>query len=184
MEPQHTARTVMPVSARKNVRFLVARALCASLFAAALASGCGDRRSDFVGARVQDLCDESWPVCDTVAGCVLGAESYRAGRFPGTSRFVVRLAEPSIVRVSLFLEDARAAGEQTFITWYEDGCRARIREDLSGKTLFAEAERFGAVTREAELDGVGDHLVEIDSDAQAAYLVKVEVVSRRNTGTE
>lgn len=137
-----------------------------------------------MGARVQDLCDESWPVCDTVAGCVLGAESYRAGRFPGTARFVVRLAEPSTVRVSLFVEDAGAAGEQTFITWYEDGCRARVREELSGRTLFGEAERFGAVTREARLDGVGDHLVEIESDAQAQYLVKVDVVSRRGEGTD
>lgn len=142
-------------------------------------AGCGDRRSDFVGTRVEDVCDESWPVCDVVSGCILGSETYRSGRFPGTGRFVVRIAEPSVVKVSFFLEQVAAAGEQTVITWYEDACRARIRQEVSGRTFVGEAERFNAVAREAELNAEGDHLIEYESDAQADFLVKVDVTPKR-----
>ncbi len=142
--------------------------------------GCGDRKDAFLGARVEDRCDESWPVCDVVAGCVLGPESYREGNFPGEGRFIVRVAEPSIVKVSFFLEDATAAGEETVIVWNEDGCRGRVREAITGRTFLAEAERMDGVTREAQLNGVGDHLIEYASDAQARYVVKVDVVPKRN----
>ncbi|MBX5483326.1 MAG: hypothetical protein IRZ16_16010 [Myxococcaceae bacterium] len=142
-------------------------------------SGCGSRRSDFVQARVEDTCDESWPVCDTISGCILGAETYRSGRFPGEGRFAVRLAEPSEVTVSFFLEDVVSSGEQTSITFYEDGCRGRVREEIQGRTFVGEAERFTAVSRSARLTGVGDHLIEYASDAQADYLVKVDVVPVR-----
>lgn len=147
------------------------------------AMACGDRRSDFVGSRSLDGCDESWPICDKVAGCILGPESFRQGRLPGDGRFIVRISEPSIVRVSFFLEEVSAAGEQTVITWYEDGCRARIREEIGGRTFVGEAERFNGISREAQLNGVGDHLVEFESDAQARFLLKVDVTPKR-TATE
>lgn len=144
-----------------------------------LTSACGDRRSDFLGARVEDQCDENWPVCDRIAGCILGAESYRTGQFPGTGRFAVRIEEPSTVRVSFFLENLGAAGEATVITWHEDACRARIREEISGRAFLEESQRFESVSREADLNGVGDHLIEYHSDAQAEYLVKVDVIPKR-----
>ena len=140
---------------------------------------CGGRKEAFVGARVEDRCDESWPVCDAVAGCVLGPESYREGNFPGEGRFIVRVEEPSTVKVSFFLEDATAAGEETVIVWYEDGCKGRVREAITGRTFLSEAERFDGVTREAQLNGVGDHLIEFSSDAQARYVLKVDVVPKR-----
>lgn len=160
----------------------LARAL--AVFALLAGAGCGDRRADFLQGRVEDACNEAWPVCDTVAGCILGPESYREGRFPGDARFIVRLAEPSIVRVSFFLEEVGAAGALTVITFHEDGCRARIREELGGRTFVGEAERFGFVGREAQLNGVGDHLISLESDAQARYLVKVDVTPVRVAGQE
>ena len=144
-----------------------------------LAAGCGDARGDFVQGRAQDSCDEAWPVCAEVAGCVLGNQSYRAGRFPGETRFAIHLEEPSLVRVSFFLEDVGAAGEETVITLYEDGCRARVREAISGRTFVGEAERNGVVYREATLTGAGDYLIELQSDAQARFLVKVDVTPTR-----
>lgn len=159
----------------------VAWALGASLL---LASACGSRRGDFVERRVEDTCDESWPVCDTVAGCILGAETYRTGRLPGEGRFAVRIAEPSVVTVSFFLENIGASGNMTAITFHEDGCRARIREEIQGRTFVGEAERFNGVSRSAELDGVGDHLIEYQSDAQADFLVKVDVVTKRSLSNE
>ncbi len=146
---------------------------------ASMAGGCGDVRSEFLSNRVQDTCDGSWPVCETVAGCVLGNQSYREGRFPGRTQFIVRVAEPSVVRVSFLLDEVSAAGEQTVITFHEDGCRARIREEISGRAFVGDAERQGQVSREATLHGVGDHLIQLESDAQARYLVKVDVEPTR-----
>ena len=171
------------MTSRSDVSF-VARLLGIGAFLLLATPGCGDRRSDFLGARVEDRCDESWPICDTVAGCILGHESYRSGRFPGHGRFIVRLAEPSLVRVSFFLENVGASGERTIITWHEEACRARIREEVSGRTFVGEAQRYESVSREAELDGVGDHLIEFESDAQAEYLVKVDVTPRRTANRD
>jgi hypothetical protein len=140
---------------------------------------CGDRRADFVGKRALTLCDESWPICDGIAGCILGDTSYREGHFPGEGRFIVRLAEPSVVRLSFLLEETLAAGEQTVLTWYEDGCRGRIRQEISGRNFVAESDRLDGFSREADLNAVGDHLIEFSSDTQARYVLKVDVLPKR-----
>jgi hypothetical protein len=54
-----------------------------------------------------------------------------------------------------------------------------VRESITGRTLTTEAEREGHVTRKADLAGVGDHLIEYESDSQARYLVKATVTPRR-----
>jgi hypothetical protein len=145
-----------------------------------LAVGCGGTRTDFIGSRAKDMCDAQWPVCSRVAGCILGAESYMEGRLPGRAQFIVQLQEASTVRVRLFLEDVLAAGEETVMTFHEEGCRARVRAPASGRTVLDFAEKVGEFSREAELTGVGDHLVELDSDLQARYVLKVEVEPLRN----
>jgi hypothetical protein len=129
---------------------------------------------------VKDACDAQWPVCSRVAGCILGAESYIEGRLPGQAQFIVQLKEASTVRVRMFLEDVVAAGEETVVTFHEEGCRARTREPATGRTVLDFAEKVGEFSREAELTGVGDHLVELESDLQARYVLKVEVEPLRN----
>jgi hypothetical protein len=143
-------------------------------------AGCGGGRGDYVGSRAKDVCDAEWPVCSRVAGCILGQESYTEGRLPGKGQFIVQLKEASTVRVRFFLEDVVAAGEETVITFHEEGCRARIRESVTGRTALDSAEKFGEFSREVELTGVGDHLVEFESDMQARYVLKVEVEPVRN----
>jgi hypothetical protein len=145
-----------------------------------VAAGCGGTRTDFIGSRAKDACDAEWPVCSRVAGCILGAESYMEGRLPGKAQFIVQLKEASTVRVRMFLEDVVAAGEETVMTFHEEGCRARIREPATGRTVLDFAEKVGEFSREAELTGVGDHLVEVESDLQARYVLKVEVEPLRN----
>jgi hypothetical protein len=145
-----------------------------------LGTGCGGGRADFIGSRAKDVCDAEWPVCSKVAGCILGEESYAEGRLPGKGQFIVQLPEASTVRVRLFLEDVVAAGEETVVTFHEEGCRARIRESVSGRTALDSAEKLGEFSREADLTGVGDHLVEFESDLQARYVLKVEVLPLRN----
>ena len=145
-----------------------------------LATGCGGGRSDFIGGRAKDVCDAQWPVCSKVAGCILGPESYTEGRLPGQGQLIVQLQEASTVRLHFFLEEAIAAGEETVVTFHEEGCRARTRQSVSGRTALDSAEKLGEFTREADLTGVGDHLVEFESDMQARYLLKVEVEPLRN----
>jgi len=145
-----------------------------------LGLGCGGSRADFIGSRVADTCDAAWPVCSTMAGCILGPESYAEGRFPGQGRFIVQVPEAATVRVRFFLEEVIAAGEETVVTFHEEGCRARIRQSVSGRTALDTVEKQGEFSREADLTGVGDHLIEFSSDMQARYVMKVEVVPQRN----
>lgn len=151
-----------------------------TVVALVLGAGCGGGRADFIGSRAKDVCDAEWPVCSKVAGCILGEESYTEGRLPGKGQFIVQLPEASTVRVRFFLEDVVAAGEETVVTFQEEGCRARIRESVSGRTALDSAEKLGEFSREADLTGVGDHLVEFESDMQARYVLKVEVLPLRN----
>ncbi|XXF79367.1 hypothetical protein P2318_06340 [Myxococcaceae bacterium GXIMD 01537] len=154
--------------------------LAGMLSVTAMVMGCGGGREDFIGERVKDACGSSWPVCGEMAGCILGDESYTQGRFPGRGSFIVQVPEAATVRVRFYLEDVLAAGEQTVVTVHEEGCRARTRQAVSGRTVAESMEKFGEFTRDVDVTGVGDHLVEFESDMQAGYVLKVEVMPKRN----
>ena len=154
--------------------------VAAGLFCAVFLGACGGSREDFIGPRVKDTCDAAWPVCSQVAGCILGTESYAEGRFPGRGRFIVQVPEASTIKVSFYLEEVSAAGEETVVLFHEDGCRSRIRQAADGRAVLDSMEKFSEFTREADLTGVGDHLIEFESDMQARYVVKVDVVPLRN----
>src|SRR3712207_1651899 len=104
MMDSHRGRGRMAGSSSGEVRMMTR--FSAGVLAAVLALGCGGSRADFIGGRVGDTCDAAWPVCGTLAGCILGPESYAEGRFPGQGRFIVQVPEASTVRVHFFLEDA------------------------------------------------------------------------------
>ncbi len=140
---------------------------------------CGNVTEQFIGTRVLDVCDGTWPVCDNTVGCLLGDRSYLTGRFPGKNRLAIRLVEPSKVTVSLLLTETQASGDQAVFNFYEDRCRARIRTEIAGKTFITENEQIGFVERSAELTGEGDHLIEFESDSKARYTAKVDVVPLR-----
>ena len=145
----------------------------------ALLVGCGGKREQFLGSRVLDACGEQWPVCDRIAGCLLGDSSYIEGRFPGTRLIGVQVFEPSTVRLSFQLENVGASGDETAISFFEDRCRSRTRIAVSGRSFVGENDTVGFVKRETELSGVGDHLIEFSSDARAQYLLKVDVTPTR-----
>ncbi len=54
-----------------------------------------------------------------------------------------------------------------------------MRVELTGRALTAENEQSGFVFRTAELSGVGDHLIEVESDSRTRYLMKVDVLPLR-----
>lgn len=160
----------------KSPAFLVA------LYAAVafLLCGCPDIKQQFVGSRVLDKCDVAWPVCDTISGCLLGDLSYIEGKFPDSSaKVAVQLFEPSEVTVSFFLENVAGSGEETAISFYEDRCRSRVRQTINGRSFVGEMEQNGVVKRSQTLQGAGDHLIEIESDARLSYLLKVDVLPLR-----
>lgn len=136
-------------------------------------------REQFIGTRIDDACDGEWNVCSTTVGCFLGDRSYIEGRFPGQNKVAIKVFEPSTVTVSFFLSETAGAGEETVLNFYEDRCRARVRIPVSGKTFVGESEKKGWVSREADLSGIGDHLIEVESDARTKYLMKIDVLPLR-----
>ena len=96
----------------------------------ALGTGCGGGRADFIGSR------GGGRVRCGVAGVQQGGplhprrgEPYTEGGCPGRGQFIVQLQEASHAgRVRFFLQDVVAAGEETVVTFNEEGCRARTRE--------------------------------------------------------
>ena len=74
---------------------------------------------------------------------------------------------------------SQGAKAETAIDFFEDGCRSRIRQTISGQAFVGEQEQLGYVVRSADLTGVGDHLINFESDAQAEYLFTIEVVPDR-----
>lgn len=151
----------------------------APLALAAVLAGCTSRRDEFISGRAQDACSGGWPVCSTVVGCLIGAQSYVEGRFPSTERFAITVPEPSSVYVSVFLENVTAAGEYAAVTWWEDSCRSSYREQVPGKDFVDETERLGYFERKDDLTGVGDHLIEVMSKGEADFAIKVDVIPTR-----
>jgi hypothetical protein len=150
------------------------------LLGALALSGCSNPKDEFIGARVLDACNQTWPVCGSIAGCLIGSQSYVEGGMPGKQQVVVQLSEPSVVRVRVFVEEISSQGNQTTIDFFEDGCRSRVQETVTGKQFADEARQMGEFTRAADLTGIGDHLIEFTSDAQAHYLLQVEVTPKQD----
>lgn len=166
--------SVSPSMVRNKVKLLPGL-----IAVAVLASGCGSVRDQFIGPRIDDACNGAWNVCATTVGCFVGDRSYVEGRFPGTNKVGIQLFEPSEVTVSLLLFETAGAGETTVINFHEESCGSRVRVELTGRALTAENEQSGFVFRTAELSGVGDHLIEVESDSRTRYLMKVDVLPLR-----
>src|SRR4051794_14551505 len=176
-----TERTIVPTTAKRArfMRRLLPHAVLA-VAVAVLLQGCIDEKGQFIFGRVADRCNTEWPICDTIAGCLLGDSSYIEGKFPTTGKVGVQLFEPSTVTVSFFLENVAGAGEETGIDFFEDRGRARVRVAIEGKTFVGESEQSGGVvTRHADLSGIGDHLIQYTSDARLKLLMKVDVLPLR-----
>ena len=137
--------------------------------------GCSSSRDDFIGARVLDACNGSWPVCNVTASCYIGNESYIQGRFPGNGKVIVRLDQPSEIKVSFYFDNLSAVGTLTSIVWYETGCTGSIRSDVDGQTVATESNQTGVYERSANLLENDEHLVSFQSDLEATYLMKVDV---------
>lgn len=153
--------------------------IAGSLAGLLLLTNCGaDPEGRFTDGRELTECRAAVPVCTTVAGCVLDQTNYAQGSFTqGTSRrFVVRTEGPAIIEVQVLFTNQQSPGVDTRVTWNESGCDDRTTEASGGTDVFAEAGADRVWTRRHQVTTAGDHLVELFSDAQANYLLGVNVL--------
>lgn len=144
----------------------------------ALAGCYTDAQDAFVGSRRDIRCEDSVPVCTTMASCVLDDDTFTRGSFAqgATRRVVVHTESAAEIEVSLYFVTQDSPGLDTAITWHEVGCRDRMEEASEGADVFAEAGESRVFTRRTRVTTAGDHLVEVFSDAQADYLLRVSVL--------
>lgn len=148
-------------------------------FVVVLAGCLGDAQSAFTADRVLEACNATIPVCTTTAACVLGEGNYAQGSFAqgATRRFIVRTTAEATVEVAVYFASESSPGVDTEIAWYEVGCRDRHSAASDGQDVFAEAGADRVWRRSQRLVTAGDHLVEVFSDAQADYLVRISLQS-------
>lgn len=147
--------------------------------------GCGaSTQAQFIGARIPDACGANWPVCSTFAGCRLDNGSYVQGKLPGARKLIVHSVGPAHLEVAMLVDDAQAQGQATAITVFEPGCGVQYRTAVDGKTFFAESQNQAGApfVRGWDLSAGGDHLVQLDSDATATYLLRVTVTEQNPQG--
>lgn len=168
-----SSRRMVPGSLRQRTRIRPPLAI-----ALLLASGCGSPKDAFIAGRALDPCGGSWPVCNTVVGCPLAAGSYAAGSLPTTVGYLVQTSGPATVAVHIYIDQVTAAGSQTLLTWFETGCSSRFQTQVTGADFVGESQQQGDFVRSQELAGAGDHLIQLQSDATAHYLIKVDVTPK------
>jgi len=129
----------------------------------------------FAGAREENICDSTIPVCNTTGGCVLDEDHYIKGVFPGNRRFIVRTKGEAILTVRLYFDMPRSPGADTNIYVYESGCVERFAFETAGRDIFRMAGPDQEFTWETRVYQEGDHLVEVNSDATSDFYLRVDI---------
>lgn len=139
-------------------------------------AGCGfGAEGNFTLGLDLERCDGTFPVCQTTAGCTMGATRYLEGSFPGTREFIVSTPEDSVITVEIYFKTQRATGIDTEIRWYEPGCFDDYRYQSEGRDIFLDAGPDRILSKSAQMYLPGDHLVEIVSDSLADYALRIDV---------
>ncbi len=149
-----------------------AKSLALGLLALA---GCTDPASAFTAGRLLDPCDSTWPVCTTIAGCVVNDTLYLEGTLPGTRRMIVRTTGQASITVSVYLKTEGATGTNTLIEWNDASCGTVASDSMTGADFFKSFEAAGVFSQTQNVSQEGDHLITFTSDSTADYLLKVDV---------
>lgn len=140
------------------------------------ASGCLDDEGVFTEGRLEDPCNGSIPVCKTQAACVLEPDEYFRGSFPGGVRKIVRSdADKSKLVVRLLLTEPLFPGTELLVQAFTPGCGDFAEEHVQNVDLFDFAGDDRIIEFELELEGRGDHLLEIFSDMSSEYILALVV---------
>ena len=136
--------------------------------------GCTTAEEIFTEGRIENRCNDSVPVCGSQAGCVLGTDQFLAGRFPGGQRVVAR-TETDLTRVVVrfLLIDRVFAGTQIITRAYDTGCTDFDDKRHEDRDLFELSGDEGILEFHLDVEGRGDHLIEVFSDMGSGFLMTV-----------
>ena len=141
-----------------------------------LLSGCLSAEEIFTGDRLENLCVDALPVCGQRAGCVLEESQFIEGTFPGGQRLIVRTpTERSEIVVRIFLSDPVDPGTELQVRAGDVGCTGFDEIQRRDVDLFERAGSSRTLTEVLEVEGRGDHLVEVFSDMASDFLLRVGV---------
>ena len=142
----------------------------------ASAAGCADAEEIFTSGRIENRCNGSIPVCGFQASCILTTDQYLRGEFPGGQRLIVRTEiDQARLRARFLLTEQRYPGTELFARAFSTGCSEYDEEKTLGEDIFDVIGAEGIVEYELDVEGRGDHMVEIFSDMSAAFLFLVEI---------
>ena len=136
---------------------------------------CGDAESFFTDARIEKRCNDTVPICNTQASCVLLPDQYLRDDFPGGKVFIVQTQEDLTQLTARFLLVApRATGTELVVRVHTDSC-GNYEEGLTkDRDLLELAGSDSILDYELEVEGRGDHLVEIFSDMSSEFLFRFD----------
>lgn len=138
--------------------------------------GCSDDESAFIQGRLENRCNGAIPVCGFQAACVLGADQFIRGRFPGGQRVIVRTqTDPTQIRTRFLLLDQKFPGSEIAVRAFDTGCGDFDEEQAVDRDLFDLAGDDGIIEYTLEVEGRGDHYVDVFSDMTSDFIFKVEL---------
>lgn len=139
-------------------------------------AGCVDDSRLFTQGRIQDLCNESIPICGRQAACALDDGEFFAGRFPGGQRVITRTEfEDQRLIVRFLLDEMVFPGTEILVQAYTPDCGDFDEAHPQNVDLFRLAGDDRILQFELDVAGRGDHLVEIFSDMSASYSMTFEL---------
>ncbi len=151
----------------------------AILSALVLTGGCtSDPESAFIQGRTLDECTEDIPVCSTVADCILNTSNYISATFAGgpARNYIVTTQGAAEISLDLFFENETSPGSDTEITWYEASCSSSATWQSDGADLFNAAGPARVWSTTHQFTTGGDHLIQVVSDIQASYLLRIDIL--------
>jgi hypothetical protein len=141
-------------------------------------TGCLSAEEAFTEGRIEDLCDDTVPVCQLRADCVLDVDEFSRGTFPGAWRGVVRTdVDDAQLRVRLLLNERVYPGTELLVQVWTPGCADRERGHLVDEDLFRRAGGDGVLEFVLPAGARGDHMVEVFSDMAATWTLVVDPIS-------
>ncbi|MBA2665274.1 MAG: hypothetical protein H0U74_23500 [Bradymonadaceae bacterium] len=146
-----------------------ALALVASL---GLLAACVNDETTFTQGRLQNPCGAAIPVCRVRASCVLRDDEFFRGTFPGGFRAVVHSEVESGRLVARFLlTEMLSPGTELHVLLHPPDCGNVQEEHPRDIDLFEFAGKDRIIEFHFDIEGRGDHLLEIFSDMSADYLL-------------
>lgn len=129
---------------------------------------------DFIAGAVLDPCQDSLPICTTLAGCVLDENEYIEADFPGQISFIANATPGETLVVKLFFSTQEDPGTNLTVTFYDAGCMMEMSHSpLNDIFEMAGLDWTLEVSQEFAVDDL--HLVEVSSNATTHYYLRVEI---------